>query len=158
MDPYQQDPLGYEDQLLASDDDDDDNHPYSGRFVPADYIQDDEDDPEDTSSLPTTSDWVHHEMCNVDLRLDDVDEWLYQISKKEITAINNRIKRKLCSSNNFTECEIVAVWLKDATRSLLELVNAQRDESVESFSLDEVILFIKSTMWMMAYNTTYKVY
>ena len=136
MDPYQQDPLGYEDQLLASDDDDDDNHPYSGRFVPADYIQDDEDDPEDTSSLPTTSDWVHHEMCNVDLRLDDVDEWLYQISKKEITAINNRIKRKLCSSNNFTgtECEIVAVRLKDAARSLLELVNAQQDESVELFS------------------------
>ena len=103
MDSYQQDPLGYEDQLLASDDDNDNNHPYSGRFLPADYIQDNEDDPEDTSSLPRTSDWVHHEMCNVDLRLDDVDEWLYQISKKEITAINNRIKRKLRSSNNFTD-------------------------------------------------------
>ena len=150
-----------EDNNSMSDSDQDDfNHPYSGHFVPAEYVRDDEDDQEADSSsgVPASSDWVHHSLCNIDLRLDDVDQWLYEISKKEIAVINNRIKRRLRANGKFTECDIVSLWLKDTARNLLELVNTQRSNSVELFSLDEVVLFIKSTMWMMAHNITYTVY
>ena len=94
----------------------------------------------------------------MDLRLDDVDEWLYDISRKEIEVINKRIKRKLGRNRDFTECEIVAIWLKDTACSLLDLLNSQQKETVEQFSLEEAILFIKATMWMMAHNPTYSVY
>ena len=159
MDSYASQLREYNVDDVQSSDDEEDQHPYSGRFVPAEYIKDDEDDPEDTThDLPPTSEWVHHAMCNVELRLDDVDKWLYKMSKKEISAVNNHINKKLQRKDDFTECQIVAVWLKDTAKSLVDLVNNQRKPSMEPFSLDEVILLIKSTMWMMAFNVTYSIY